>query len=366
MALSGSLREFALSEVLQLLASQRKTGSLRLTRGTETTVLYLLEGRIAAVRDRGLSTDDPLARFLRRIHRLSDEQMRGIASIHAESGRDLVDLLLNGRYIEREELSMLYERMVLDVLHDVLGWDDGVYSFSNVTPPESVLPVSLSSESMLMEAVRRTDEMRRYQAKLGDPSLVLGMRELPDPDAPLSEEEKELFGLVDGRRTLGETVAESPLTDYEAYEALFRLVEAGWIEVSGRRAPEETAPVEAVPARRALDASSWQTDLVFAGMAALLLVVVQVTAWRTAPAPPPVAAATAAADDPYAAMALRDVRFALDIQRTKDGRYPESLDVLVDAGWLRADQKTWGNLVLAYSPSLDGSAYTLEFTNPER
>ena len=68
MALSGSLREFALSEVLQLLSSQRKTGSLRLTRGADTCVVYLLEGRIASMRDRGFGEDDPLARFLRRVH----------------------------------------------------------------------------------------------------------------------------------------------------------------------------------------------------------------------------------------------------------------------------------------------------------
>ena len=62
MALSGSLREFALSEILQLLSSQRKTGSLRLTRGSEMRVVYLLEGRIASMRDRGYSEEDPLAR----------------------------------------------------------------------------------------------------------------------------------------------------------------------------------------------------------------------------------------------------------------------------------------------------------------
>ena len=360
MALSGSLREFALSEILQLLSSQRKTGSLRLTRGSETSVIYLLEGRVAAVRDRGMGAEDPLARFLRRIHRLSDEQMRGVASIHAESGRDLVDLLLNGRYIEREELSMLYERMVLDVLHDVLTWDDGVYSFHNVTPPESVLPVSLSTESMLMEAVRRTDEMRRYQAKLSDRGLVLALKELPDPDAALSEEEKELFGLVDGRRTLGETVAEAPLTEYEAYEALFRLVEAGWIEVGARRAPEEPAPVDLAAARRALG-DSWRTDLALAGAALLLVAVVQALAWRTAPAPPVPTAETAATTDPYAALAMRDVRFALDLHRAQSGRYPGSLDDLVVAGWLAAGQATHGGLVFDYAPAPDGGSYRLAF-----
>ena len=164
------------------------------------------------------------------------------SSIHAESGRDLVDLLLNGRYIEREELTVLYERLVLDVLHEVISWEDGVYSFANGNPPESALPVSLSTESMLMEAVRRTDEMRRYHATLSDPSLVLGLKELPDPDAALSEEEKELFGLVDGRRTLGELVAEAPLNEYEALEALFRLVEAGMDRDPGAPRPRGRRP----------------------------------------------------------------------------------------------------------------------------
>lgn len=354
MALSGSLREFALSEILQLLSSQRKTGSLRLTRSAGTSVIYLLEGRIASVRDRGMGGDDPLAGFLRRIHRLSDEQLRGITSIHAESGRDLVDLLLNGRYIEREELSMLYERMVLDVLHEVLGWDDGVYSFSNVSPPESVLPISLSTESMLMEAVRRTDEMRRYQAKLTDPGLVLGLRELPDPDAALSEEEKELFGLVDGRRTLGELIAESALTEYEAYEALFRLVDAGWIELQGRRTTEEPAVVDMNAARRALGVS-WRTDLLLAGAALLLVAVMQVAAWRTAPAAP----AGEPTADAYASLGLRDVRFALDVHHTRTGRYPASLEELVEAGWLTAGQVTPGRYRFDYAAARDGGSYTI-------
>ncbi len=359
MALSGSLREFSLSEILQLLSSQRKTGSLRLTRGAEARVIYLLEGRIAAVRDRGMGHDDPLASFLRRIHRLSEEQMRGVSSIHAESGRDLVDLLLNGRYIEREELTMLYERLVLDVLHEVISWDDGVYSFANGNPPESALPVSLSTESMLMEAVRRTDEMRRYQATLSDPSLVLGLKELPDPDAPLSEEEKELFGLVDGRRTLGELVAESPLNEYEALEALFRLVEAGWIEIQGRRAREEAAPADPATTRRGL-AATWRYDAMLAAAAVALVVIMQVAGWKTAPAAVP------APHDAYATLALGDVRFALEVHRTERGRYPRELSELVAAGWIREAQTRVDGRAMTYAPSADGTSFRLELTPPER
>jgi len=353
MALSGSLREFALSEILQLLSSQRKTGSLRLTRGSDMRVVYLLEGRIASMRDRGFSEEDPLARFLRRVHRLSEEQLRGIASIHAESNRDLVDLLLNGRYIEREELAMLYERMVLDVLHEILAWEDGTYSFSNVSPPESALSVSLSTESMLMEAVRRTDELRRYRAQLTDPSLVLGLKELPDPDAALGEDEKELFGLVDGRRALGELIHEAPFTDFEAYEALFRLIEAGWIEIQGRRAPELVAE-EAPVARTA--PTTWRTEAMLAGACALLVLVVQVLAWKSTPRP-----TRSANENVYAGLGVRDVRAALEAERARVGSYPQTLEALVENGWLERAQLRPAGAKLAYAPEGD-STYVLELS----
>jgi hypothetical protein len=354
MALSGSLREFALSEILQLLSSQRKTGSLRLTRGSDMHVVYLLEGRIASMRDRGYSDEDPLARFLRRVHRLSQEQLRGISSIHAESNRDLVDLLLNGRYIEREELSMLYERMVLDVMNEILMWEDGTYSFSNVAPPESALTVSLSTESMLMEAVRRVDELKRYKHQLTDPALVLGLKELPDPDASLGEDEKELFGLVDGRRSLGELVHDAPFTDFEAYEALFRLIEAGWIEIMGRRAPE-IAVVEATV--RPGFGESWRTEAMMAGACAVLVLVVQVLAWKSTSRP-----TGGPTTDVYAALGVRDVRAALEAEKARNGNYPPSLDALVADGWLTKSQLTPAGAKLSYQAA--DTSYVLAFAQP--
>jgi hypothetical protein len=359
MALSGSLREFSLSEILQLLSSQRKTGSLRLSRGSESRVVYLLEGRIASMRDRGFGDDDPLASFLRRVHRLSEEQMRGIASIHAESNRDLVDLLLNGRYIEREELSILYERMVLDVLHEILSWDDGTYSFSNVAPPESALQVSLSTESMLMEAVRRMDELRRYKQKLTDPSIVLGLKELPDPDTSLGEEEKELFGLVDGRRTLGELVLEAPFNDFEAYEALYRLIDAGWIEIQGRRAAEVVSE-SVLPARGSGLGATWRVEATLAAACAVLVLTMQLLAWKTTG---PAAPAGNLDGNAYASLGMRDVRAALEAERARSGHYPSALEQLVERGWLEKSQLTPGGATLAFRPAPGDSTYLLTFAD---
>jgi hypothetical protein len=245
--------------------------------------------------------------------------------------------------------------MVLDVLHDILSWEDGTYSFSNVSPPESALSVSLSTESMLMEAVRRQDELRRYRQKLTDPGLTLSLKELPDPDAPLTEEEKELFGLVDGRHTLGELVAESPFTDFEAYEALFRLVDAGWIEVGGRRTSEAEGVAAPAPTGWA---ASWRTEAVFAAACLVVIALVQLLAFKTTAAhdAPP-----SPESDAYANLALRDVRFAVDVEAARTGHAPGTLDALVTGGWLSTDQVTPNGLTLHYEPASADRAAVVEF-----
>jgi hypothetical protein len=232
MDLSGSLREFHLSEIVQLLSGQRKTGRLTLTQGEEDACLYFEDGRLVAVREPGLAPNDPLMRFLRRVHWLSDEQLHGIETLHTESHRDLVDILLNGRYLDAEELTVLYERMTIDLLFRLLSWEDAAYAFSVCNPPESSLPISFSTDGLLMESVRRIDESRRYLQELPEGHEIPGLRELPDPDASLSEDEKELFALVDSNRTIAEIVAEAPLCDFEALEGLSSLFENGWVEPS--------------------------------------------------------------------------------------------------------------------------------------
>ena len=82
MALQGNLRDFSVSEILQLLGTQKKTGCLLLQQGSQNMVIYVSEGRVVSGRDPGMGPDDPLLRFLKDIHRLPDEQYRGLMTIH--------------------------------------------------------------------------------------------------------------------------------------------------------------------------------------------------------------------------------------------------------------------------------------------
>jgi uncharacterized protein DUF4388 len=354
MALQGNLRDFSATEILQLLGNQRKTGCLTLEHAGQRHGVHVLDGRIVSTRMQGLAKDDPLFAFLQKIHRLSDEQVRGIVSIQKESGRDLEDLLLNGRYLDEEELAQYLERQMLDDLMRVTRWEEGVYRFDPHMRWQARPLVQLGVEATLMEAARRGDERRRYQETLRDPQLLLGVRDLPDPTDELTEEERELFGIIDGQHTLAEVVAAAPLTEYETYEALHRLIEANWIEIVGRRDGGAPAVAARPQMRPAASRVSWLRELALVGLVLVSVAGLRVAS-RTLFPPPP-----ATPDDVFVAAQLRDVRFALELYHREHGAFPMRLEQLVDDRWLSPAQlRTPGGMFL-YHPRADLEAYSLE------
>jgi len=353
MALQGNLRDFSISEILQLLGTQRKSGCLVLERDAEKGVVYVTDGRIVSAREPGMASHDPLVVFLRRIHRISDEQYRGLLTIHQESGRDLEDLLLNGRYFEQEVLAGFVERQILDALLRLSHWESGSYRFEPALTWKGARLVKLSIEGALIESARRIDERKRQRATFADPHQLLGVRDLPNADDVLSDEESELFGIIDGHHTVAEAVEAAPLTEYEAYEALHRMMEAGWVEFVGRREPGATAaPVVKPSAPR----GAWAREIAVAAVAvvvALGLAFAGHALSRTAVSP-------ATADDVFTATQVRDLRRMLELYRRDHGDYPTQLSQLVEDDWLSTRDLANPSCQLAYQHTPMARDYRLQ------
>ncbi|HEY3216534.1 MAG TPA: DUF4388 domain-containing protein [Candidatus Eisenbacteria bacterium] len=357
MALQGNLCDFSVTEILQLLGSQKKTGCLMLEWNTERAVVHVQDGRIVSTRQPGMGADDPLLTFLLKVHRLSDEQRRGLQTIHKESGRDLEDLLLNGRYLEPEELAVYLERQILDDLMRMVRWENGTYRFDPKLPRTIPPLVRLSLDGALIEAARRIDEQKRFVTRFKDPHQLLGVRDLPDPDEPLMEEEKELFGIIDGHHTVAQVVEAASLSEYEAYEALSRLLDAQWIEVVGRRAPGiasvvAPAKVAEVPSPRRRTPIGIQLLAGAFTFAAAIGLPFAARMLRTPPSTEPV-------EDVFATAQLHQIDLALDLYRRQTGAYPRNLEVLIDDDWITSDQTQIPGYRLSYRPSPDRQEYRL-------
>lgn len=335
MALQGNLRDFSAMEILQLVGSQKKSGCLVMEWNTERFQVWVTDGRIVSTRQPGLAKDDSLAAFLRKVHRLSDEQYRGLVTIQKESGRDLEDLLVKGRYVEADELAPLLERQVLNDLMRLVRWENGTYRFDPVSKWPGEPLVVLSMEGVMIEAARRVDEQKRFVSVFRDPFQLLGVHDLPDPDEPLSDEEREIFGIVDGQHTVAEVVEAAPLVEYEAYEALHRMMEAKWIEFVGRRDPGFTpVPLAVAPPPRDMHRQPvWVREATVAGIVLVAVVLV-----RFAAAHVPQARTPDPGEDAYAIAQTRDLREAVELFARERGEYPRKLEDLIDDRWLDASQ----------------------------
>ncbi len=361
MALQGNLRDFSVPEILQLLGSQKKTGCLTMEWNTERALVFLQEGQIISTRSPGMSRDDSLLAFLRRVHRLSEEQYLGLLAIQKESNRDTEELLLTGGYLDATELAEFVERLILNDLMHLVRWENGTYSFdpNNRWPHTPV--VKLGLEASLMEASRRVDEQKRFVSVFKDPYQLIGVRDLPDPNEPLSQEDRELFGIIDGQHTVEDIVRIAPLGEYETYEALHRMLEAKWIEVVGRRDPGESTKTQAretklsVGPRRPL---LWEV-VVMAGVLAFLFAT-RFAARELTPGPAP-----GPGSDVFATAQLRNLRAALELHRRERGGYPLSIEEMVEGRWITPDQGRVTGYVLRYRPPVRGADYRLEL-QPDR
>lgn len=362
MALHGNLRDFAATEILQLLATQKKSGCLLLeSEEGATEVFYVLEGRLVSTRHPGLYEPDRLMELLLRANRLSEEQRQGIRTIQKESGRDLEDLLVNGRYLEAEELAVFLERHILDDLTRVVLWKHGTYRFEPARRWPNPPVTSMSVEAGLIEASRRIDEQERFRHLFSDRQQILEVNDLPDPDTHVSDDELELFEIIDGRHTLADVIAAAPLLEYETLEALYRMFDAGWVKTSGRRSPQladwvppQGSTVKAVPAHRS-------APRVLAREVAFAAIVVGVGLGLRLLAGGLHAAPGSDSDDLHLRTRLRDVRNAIEMHRYETGRYPARLEDLVAGRWIADRQLRLVSRPLTYRVDHDGKSYTLTF-----
>lgn len=359
MALQGNLDDFSLPEILQLIAVQQKSGVLKLTAGDEVGVIFFEGGKVVSTRDRRRNAKDPLKPFLVKTGCLTDPQLRQVETIENESRRELTDILLSGNYLTSEQLSHAVEEQIQDTLHQLLTWKTGAYHFSgdSRTVPKFAVNVRLNTEGLLMESMRRIDEMARYKEELSSTAMVLRPKALAVPPKEMTEAERRVLPLIDGLRPLRDIMAQSKLVDFEVYEALHHLLEQGVVEISLSAAPPKVTPMPSATAPRTAQPRGGLALAIGTLVLALslglgvygtpaLFAPVQRSATPAPWAPPEIAGVDDAAR----------VTLALETYRMMRGRYPGELATLARAGLVSTS--TVQAVSKRYRYTSDGTSYS--------
>jgi hypothetical protein len=264
MALEGTLKDFSLADIFQLIGLQRKTGVLTLRGKDDTVTVTFLDGKVVGADSASHRVETRLGHVLIKSGMLTQEQLARALEIQKETLQRLGFILTHYQIISADSLKHALQLQIMRIVYRLFRWKDGDYHFSQETTIEydrdNVVPIS--AESILMEGARMIDEWPIIEKRIrsvdmifrrkgaGQEIVVVGGDNVEEVDfdspAPtsrkktkpggvadkirISEDEKQVYDLLDGKRTVAEIIEMSRVSEFDTSKALYELLTRDLIE----------------------------------------------------------------------------------------------------------------------------------------
>ena len=226
MAFEGTLATLSFADLLQLLGSTRKTGTLHLTRGSQFKRVYLRDGIVLAV-----SSNDPgeyVSHTLVSVGKISEDVLRAALHRQESEGKLLGQILVEQGDISEEGLKQYLLDRAYEMVAKLMGWNDALFRFEEfVLPEKQMVSLDLSVEGLLMEGFRRIDEWHLIEREVDNFDTVFLRNEdalAQVGKAKLTREELAVLELVNGKHTVKEIIRQSKMGSFDVTKMLFRLL----------------------------------------------------------------------------------------------------------------------------------------------
>ena len=133
MAFEGTLKDFPLPDILQLIALQRKTGVLTLEGPDDAATVYFQDGALVWARFRRQPLEERMRRLLPLRGLVTEAHMAEAARAQGETGQGLWNVLAQRRLIPKEEWDQTVTLEIQEGLYRLLRWREGTYRFETRT-----------------------------------------------------------------------------------------------------------------------------------------------------------------------------------------------------------------------------------------
>ncbi len=359
MALQGSLSDFGIAEILQLISGQQKTGILHVeSEQTEIQIAFSVGRVIRCEQVRGDRRDE-LSAKIRAAELVNRDQLKqALKAVKKGEGR-LTDLLVEQGALHKERMMEYLDLIAREILYRLFEWRSGKYKFES-KPPNFLRPTisPISPDTLLMEGFRRMDEWPLVRTKINNYTLVFKIIKEPGDleseaealerilDDAFSEfvdatpqgsvrrtqatgspsnlgpNERRILKLIDAQKSVERLVDLSRLGEFETCKALYTLMDEGFIAPVKQKRPQE------MPGRGrggGLLLRILSNGLVLLSIIALLLQIPEAPITRSE-------SFEGVAQESVARLRqnrAQIVEVALEVHRFQKGQYPQKLKELV-------------------------------------
>ncbi len=276
MALQGTLKDFSITEIIQLVGQQLKTGVLWIRHRKKLVEISFVDGMIVHVHSNFRGKRDLIGEILVKAKLITEEQLESVLKIQKETLKYTGEILVDLGLLTKEEVLRVIATQVYETIYDLFWWEDGIFSFDlKMVESYKKIPFALSTEQVLLNILRMVDEWSEIEKKIVSLNLVLrkSLRKEEQSDdilasqnmlrEKLSSEQELLYNLVDGTRTVQEIIDRSLFGRFNACETLVSLMEMGLIEAVGIKTPTLLKKVSTINFKEALAFAYYGAFLIF-------------------------------------------------------------------------------------------------------
>lgn len=231
MALRGNLRDFTVTQLLNLINLAQKTGTLIVDGPSEQAYVSFRDGKLAYARIG--NEDGNLATVLHKVNKLSPNQYRVITQRTGTiSDKELGLLLINAGYVSQEDIVLNLQAHFTNIIRRLFTWVEGLFRFDgNMPPPDDRINVKLDLENLIIEGSRHLREWEELQDEIPSLDLSLKFTDRPMTNLNLSVEEWKVVKYIDPKNSMRQIATAVKLNEMEMRRIVYGLLQAGLVEM---------------------------------------------------------------------------------------------------------------------------------------
>lgn len=248
MALEGSIKDFGLADIFQLIYFQKKTGILSLSGRNDRITLTFYEGNTIYAESLKRTEENRLGRILFKKGFIKEDDLRAALEEQKTTGVKLGDIFLKKGLIEKAAILETLTSQLTETVIQLFSWKSGTYEFQQQSVSfNKDMPISLDTQHLLMEGMRVIDEWSLIEGKI---TLDTVFKRTDKAEHNLTTEEKDILEFIDGENDVSIIIELSRMDDVQISKALLELSDKGIIEPLKVSLVEEEAVTYAAAAER--------------------------------------------------------------------------------------------------------------------
>jgi hypothetical protein len=238
MSIHGTLKTMSVSDLLQFLEAGRKTGTLKIARGTIIKQIYLENGLIV-----GSKSNDPkefLGQVLLQYGKIAEDQLQTAMEVQRRSGGKLGVILAEHEFVTPNDVMEALRTRTLEIIYDLFIWEEAEFEFFDSEPvPADLIRIQVDVTSVIMDGIYRLDEWSRFRQVIPSERTVFELGSGWTKLLTANKETREVLYHVEKGMTAAEIAYNMHTSLFHACALLFDLVEKGAIKVAGEASTAE-------------------------------------------------------------------------------------------------------------------------------